>query len=464
MEPAKLLVTHIPCPLHEDVIRRVGIINKTDLSLYCSECMESMGVNQKQERYLLENFLRQFAQSYAQVPKLTQLPDSTNQILNTQNEMIANFTHHIEQQKEQINTVFDKLRQSVYQKLENKKRQLIATLEAQVKAFEEVLNFHKQKVSRYKKGHQDEDAKDQAKAITFESLFQEVSKLTNATELKKLLLIHYDKMKKIEIFSRMKGDEAKKLVITAIEAMDIEIMKIETVKPSISFGAANESLEELVKKWSERVEDIINELKFELKGSVKPIKFQIPNFKDFDSLILKDELESKTMIAEWVFETMKLNGGSFNLLYRGSKNGFGANDFHNKCDNKGPTVVIIESTVGKKFGGYASVSWTSSWITKTKMMSIQTEENFSFLFSVDKKQKLPYRPKSGKTVLYHDKEFGPVFGSSALSIRDDCNTTNNNSSDNCDAFEALEGGEYISGSDKFTVKEIEVYSIVPFSI
>ena len=56
--------------------------------------------------------------------------------------------------------------------------------------------------------------------LTFESLYKEVSKITNATELKKLLITHYENMKDGEAFAQMKGDEAKKIVLNAIEAMD----------------------------------------------------------------------------------------------------------------------------------------------------------------------------------------------------------------------------------------------------
>ncbi len=31
------------------------------------------------------------------------------------------------------------------------------------------------------------------------------------------------------------------------------------------------------------------------------------------------------------------------LIYRGTEDGFGANDFHKKCDYKGETLVIINA-------------------------------------------------------------------------------------------------------------------------
>lgn len=47
------------------------------------------------------------------------------------------------------------------------------------------------------------------------------------------------------------------------------------------------------------------------------------------------------------------------LIYRGSRDGMNSNSFHNKCDNKGPTYVIIKNGKGNIFGGFASISWQS---------------------------------------------------------------------------------------------------------
>ncbi len=35
-------------------------------------------------------------------------------------------------------------------------------------------------------------------------------------------------------------------------------------------------------------------------------------------------------------------------------------DFHDRCDNKGPTVSIVQSSKNKLSCGYTSVSWASS--------------------------------------------------------------------------------------------------------
>ena len=49
---------------------------------------------------------------------------------------------------------------------------------------------------------------------------------------------------------------------------------------------------------------------------------------------------------------------SWKLLYRASKHEYTAESFHEYCDNKGPTLVIMMSSIGWIFGGYTTQSWS----------------------------------------------------------------------------------------------------------
>uniref|UniRef100_A0A7S1BY61 TLDc domain-containing protein n=1 Tax=Corethron hystrix TaxID=216773 RepID=A0A7S1BY61_9STRA len=51
--------------------------------------------------------------------------------------------------------------------------------------------------------------------------------------------------------------------------------------------------------------------------------------------------------------------GNLELLYRGSRDGFGVSQFHEKCDNQGSTVTVVKSTEGYVFGGFADLPWSS---------------------------------------------------------------------------------------------------------
>ena len=78
---------------------------------------------------------------------------------------------------------------------------------------------------------------------------------------------------------------------------------------------------------------------------------------EFDSIILKEskrENEFISKILEWSgYKKME-------LIYRGSRDGTTANIFHNKCDNKGPIIILFNNGKGNIFGGYCPISWNSN--------------------------------------------------------------------------------------------------------
>ena len=47
------------------------------------------------------------------------------------------------------------------------------------------------------------------------------------------------------------------------------------------------------------------------------------------------------------------------MIYDGKKDGFAASKFHENCDNKGKTIIIIKSEHGRIFGAYADKEWHS---------------------------------------------------------------------------------------------------------
>ena len=77
-------------------------------------------------------------------------------------------------------------------------------------------------------------------------------------------------------------------------------------------------------------------------------------------------------------------------------------DFHSKCDGKGPTVTVAKLSNGKLIGGYAGVSWASS--------GGFTNSLTSFLFSLT--NDLQYNLKSGEEeyAQFHRSGYGPTFG------------------------------------------------------
>ena len=45
------------------------------------------------------------------------------------------------------------------------------------------------------------------------------------------------------------------------------------------------------------------------------------------------------------------------LLYRGSRDGFLSTTFHDMCDEKGSTLVLVKAKEGNRFGCYTEMPW-----------------------------------------------------------------------------------------------------------
>ena len=78
--------------------------------------------------------------------------------------------------------------------------------------------------------------------------------------------------------------------------------------------------------------------------------FKTKNKVIIESIILSSEANKEAFeekLCEWC------GAENFELLYRGSRDGFNVNKFHEKCDNKGKTLVLAKNIKGHVFGGFA---------------------------------------------------------------------------------------------------------------
>ena len=142
----------------------------------------------------------------------------------------------------------------------------------------------------------------------------------------------------------------------------------------------------------------------------------------------------------------------FNLIFKKSRDGDSFQDFHKFCDNKGKTVLLIETKEGRKFGGFTNNSWNSSgnW---------QTDYN-DFVFSLDLDKKYNHTKNPHSTV--GDNYYGAVFCNSRndqVDISFEVNTSLNNGITNS-SFTFKTDKELNNGKDKFDTKELEVYQVI----
>ena len=73
-----------------------------------------------------------------------------------------------------------------------------------------------------------------------------------------------------------------------------------------------------------------------------------------NTILFGNEYDSK--LREWAGDY------KWKLLYRASEHDYTAKSFHEYCDDKGPTLVIIKSSGGWIFGGYTTQSWSGDSI------------------------------------------------------------------------------------------------------
>jgi hypothetical protein len=162
----------------------------------------------------------------------------------------------------------------------------------------------------------------------------------------------------------------------------------------------------------------------------------------------------------------------FTLLWRGSRDGFGARDFHGRCDGRAPTLTLIQDEKGDIFGGFTPVEWESrEWNGKpgSENNCFKADPRLkSFLFPLKNPHNFPARKFALKAekkdeVIWCDSRSGPFFGDDfgGIGVCDNCNTNIswNYLSSSYANDTGLAGRTVLTGSNFFTVKEIEVFEI-----
>ena len=113
-------------------------------------------------------------------------------------------------------------------------------------------------------------------------------------------------------------------------------------------------LKQIIKKKQLEIE--IKEIKEKLLplNDEKNKEKKLEIFKESKILNNKDE---EIMISNWIKPNSKIK---FNLLYQISRDGDNISTFYNKVKNKSPTLILIKSKSGYKFGGYTTNTWESN--------------------------------------------------------------------------------------------------------
>ena len=142
-------------------------------------------------------------------------------------------------------------------------------------------------------------------------------------------------------------------------------------------------------------------------------------------------------------------GVKFFLLYRASEHGDKAKTFHEKCDNHKMTFVLVETTKGRRFGGFTTKSWDGNCVKKV--------DNDAFVFSIDKNK--CYDVIKNEFAVGGYPKFGPVFFGCQIRIYDEFFKKGGTTCYKQLNYKTREDYELNGGEKTYIVKEIEVYEV-----
>ena len=164
-------------------------------------------------------------------------------------------------------------------------------------------------------------------------------------------------------------------------------------------------LDELQKK-----NELLKEEVESLKSEIKNLKMNVLYIKDTN----KEEIINQMFITFQESELTKnecylllnwLNNAKlkFTKIYCTKRDGDSASKFHEKCDGKSPTITIIKTSKGIRFGGYTNIPWikSNSW----KFFKDSEAFIFSFLY----KKKYMIKDSNQIAIGCHEIR-GPSFG------------------------------------------------------
>lgn len=173
-----------------------------------------------------------------------------------------------------------------------------------------------------------------------------------------------------------------------------------------------------------------------------------------DSLIIKSQ-DQENMLRFWLNEKHD-EAKNFKLLFSADENGISASDFHEKCDNKYPTLTIIKSDNDCIFGGFTFLPWDKS-------NDYKEDDPTAFVFSLDKKKKFDCNNQN--CVIYcHQSNLATFGGGCDIYVGNNniCYTSlgysygQGQTRNNC---QLLINGNSPTDEGRFKVKEMEVYLV-----
>ena len=182
---------------------------------------------------------------------------------------------------------------------------------------------------------------------------------------------------------------------------------------------------------------------------IRITKKELPEFK-YCSLVRESDiiktLEEEVLITDAISNNSQKK---YRLIYKASKDGDSANQFHNRCDKYSNLIILIKTNKGKRFGGYTS--------NKFRITSHLKFDNDAFLFSLDLMK--VFKILQGNYAIYCYENTGPCFTKGSLYVPNSFFTKYGKTSIAGGPFQFKKNYELNNGKEKFLIEELEVFQV-----
>lgn len=253
------------------------------------------------------------------------------------------------------------------------------------------------------------------------------------------------KDKKIDISFNLKEQQLKKEDYS-IEKLYLLMQKLYDENKSIKKEFTSQN-----KKLQNRINDLEKELK-QLKD-----EFYLKEIIDSSfnaSRIIKLKEEKKKLIS-WISEKGIIK--EIKLLYSSKRDGDDYSPFYNKCSNISPTISLIKTKKGRKFGGFTFGEWND------KEGILKQTDSEAFLFSLDNMKKYKILKPNLAIASYSDHSSFLTYGNNGdgcgIYLKNNFLTKGGHENHASKAYNT-DSKYCLSTEEDFSVEEVEVYSII----
>jgi hypothetical protein len=189
-------------------------------------------------------------------------------------------------------------------------------------------------------------------------------------------------------------------------------MRLDTAITTVNeYKQANEEMQQNINKLKlliNQYEDEINTITSKIKQRQKQQVNGVNSDNGIDSVIINNKEDIK-VLRGWI---EKQRDYTFELLYRGSKDGFSPSVFHSKVDHRKYTLSLIQSKSGNVFGGYTSETWDAP--ASLNGNGCFKYDNTAFIFNLD--HYIRFQINDPDNAIYAHPQYYLVYGKGDIMI------------------------------------------------